>query len=170
MTVVKCKDPTVTKSKSSSWLSKWVPVTFAKKAKEAFKLIERAIFAEEYIDEKETSKIEVLENQVKLLQNQVNKLTTAATQLPEASVAITKQNNVSQCARQSSVLVSSRKVLSFKNHEATTTKPVQPSPQKQIEATTMVNKPLPFGASDLQVSRNFTMQLSDLSTLLSSGL
>jgi hypothetical protein len=93
-TVQKNKDQA---AKSNTWFGKWIPDNFTKKAQEAFKLLERAIFSEEYVDEKEQGKIKKLENQLKSLQDKVDQLVnvkpTKPASTPSTQSVVTKTSS-----------------------------------------------------------------------------
>lgn len=166
MTVFK-KEKKVAESsaKSSGWFSKWIPENFTKKATEAFKLIERAMFSEEYIESGDSRKVKLLESQLKDLQGKVEHLLSTKTvthsenhqqpQQPSAKKApVTSQAQYNPQSQQVSVPLKPPAAAQAgwkppppagapPTSSSSSAKAVPPAP----------TRPLPFGASDLQVSR-----------------
>lgn len=129
-------------SKSSSWFSKWIPGTIAKKAMEAFKLIEKAVFVDN-VEESENNKVQVLEIQVKKLQQKVDelmklKMGDAPASQVNTKVVVEKSNNQPQVVA----------APAMPQVEAAS-KPVEEIVKSNTEVPV---RPRPFSAADLMVS------------------
>ena len=133
-------------NKPSSWFSKWIPGNIAKKAMEAFKLIEKAVFLDNG-EESESNKVQVLEIQVKKLQQKVDELMKMKlnSAVPvEAAVSSSKSNE---------------NVSSIKPLVVTSSEPKVQQTAKDLVDIVKVNsempvKPRPFSAADLMVIYN----------------
>jgi hypothetical protein len=186
----KNKDQT---TKSVTWFGKWIPDNFAKKAQEAFKLLERAIFSDEYVDDKEQLKIKKLENQLKSLQDKVDQLanikptrpaSTSSTQSVKKATSKDKTKVTSQNKEPPAQTRIQIRVPDSPKHNKKIPPP-PPPPVKVVSVMTSSSatvvsghtvpprppppaqpvKALPFSASDLQVKITLFSQFMEFHSL-----